>query len=110
MLLESAGFIHQEKPHAHSPSNDNQASDNEDDHDAADGRCLLSNTQVNVPGPVVVLHSNSFCLWLLQFSQRLTPDIHASGLAPPGGYLPPISAWQFSLRTALSPRAPSAIS
>ena len=109
-LLESAGLIHQR--HAdHDEDSSGSHEHNADDHDAADGHCLLSSSDISVPVPDTVPTPFLVCLFGLEWDWRLHVVCHPSGLAPPGTAPPQLShRWQFDFRTALSPRAPSLIS
>jgi hypothetical protein len=110
-LLETCELIHQH--HADhdfgSPgSHDDHDDDHDDDHEAADGRCLLSSTQVTVPVPDLVLAPALFTFLFVEWDCEQQSSVFFSGLAPPGTAPPQLShCWQFSFRTALSPRAPS---
>jgi hypothetical protein len=109
-LLETCGLIHQQ--HAdHEFGSNGSHDDHDDDHEAADGHCLLSSTQVTVPVPDLDLVPHLFVFLSLGWEAELQSPVLFSGLAPPGTAPPQLShRWQFSFRTALSPRAPSLIS
>ena len=107
-LLEQTGWIHTEHTDA------DGASDTDNDHDAADGICLVASNYVHVPQPdsadsPLALASVSFSLML---ATLLEASIAApNGPDPPGAAPPELShTWQFSSRASLPPRAPSLIS
>ena len=115
-LLEYAGLIHER--HADHDDHDDHDADssgshehNTDNHEAADGKCVLSSPHVSVPLPGDVAMPMLFCAFGLNWASELHPEPQPSGLAPPGTAPPQLShRWQFSFRTALPARAPSLIS
>jgi hypothetical protein len=109
-LLETCGLIHQD--HAdHDFGSTASHEDHDDDHAAADGHCRLSSTQVDVRAPSLTLAPHSFIFLVVNGAAGAPSTVFFSGLPPPGTAPPQLSPhWQFSFRTALSPRAPSLIS
>jgi hypothetical protein len=108
-LLESAGLIHHGDSHPHSNATPAHHDDGDGDHDAADGKCPVTHVRVSVPDPPSI----EFALAVFDgngFVNRVDVEIGSSGLAPPHDPPIPICSWQFSLRTALAPRAPSSLS
>ena len=105
-VLEHFGLIHE--AHADHDADANSSHDHDDDHGVADGSCLLTLTKVKVPPAPDAVIQLLVCLAEFQTPSVLPDDCRLYGLAPPGT-APPILAttWQFSLRTALSVRAPS---
>ena len=105
-LLDTAGFIHD----WHDADEDfsGQHQHHTDDHDVADGLCLLSPTDVSLSVAVI----GALPLPISLPNAEWTPDfpdqtIH-SRLTPPGVTPPePSHRWQFSSRAALPVRAPS---
>lgn len=80
-------------------------------HDAADGKCALSSTHVNVSQPETVTIPFLFCAFALNWATEWNADLYLAGLPPPvtaSQHL--LHRWQFSLRTALPARASSLIS
>jgi hypothetical protein len=108
-LLESAGLIHQR--HAdHDTDSSGSHEHDADNHDAADGHCVLSSTDVHALAPSAVATAFPGVVGLDWASEQHVV-LQPSGLAPPGTAPPQLShRWQFSFRTALPPRAPSLIS
>jgi hypothetical protein len=108
-ILETADLIHQGDRHRHdtTPAHED---DGEQDHDAADGKCPLTFAKVSIPHPPLAQMAFAFALASADLRERFTFEMDASGLAPPERAPIPISSWQFSLRAALSPRAPSLLS
>jgi len=105
--LETCGLIHTDHVFGSTGSHE----DDDDDHEAADGHCRLSPTQVTVPLPDLVLAPHLFIFLSQKWESEPHPANFLSGLAPPGAAPPQFShRWQFSFRTALPPRAPSLIS
>ncbi len=106
-LLEQAGWIHA----AHVDAGG--APDTDNDHDAADGVCRVTSTNIQVPQPE---WSSGVLLAWTDVSLTLAAWFEASlalpnGPAPPGAAPPELSqTWQFSFRASLPPRAPSLIS
>jgi hypothetical protein len=108
-LLESAGLIHHHDSDGHSAPTPAHPDDGDADHDAADGKCPVTHARVSIPHPPTL----EFALAVFACSDlfnRIDVEIDSSGLAPPLDAPIPISSWQFSLRTALAPRAPSSLS
>ncbi|ODU23673.1 MAG: hypothetical protein ABS95_03330 [Verrucomicrobia bacterium SCN 57-15] len=109
-FLEISGLIHQQ--HAdHEFGSNGSHHDGGDDHEAADGHCLLSSAQVTVPVPELALAPHLFVFLSFGWESELLSTVLLSGAAPPG--IAPLQlshGWQFSFRTALSPRAPSLLS
>lgn len=106
-LLESAGFIHDWHA-AHDGSPDGSHQHHDDDHDVADGHCLLSSHEVSAPAPQAVVTQLWVCLLACEWTPEFSEGYHPSGTEPPGAAPPELShRWQFSSRTALPPRAPS---
>ncbi len=109
-LLQYAGLIHE----LHVDHDADAAGSHEhdaDDHDVADGICVLSSAQVNVPMPEADASPLLLGLFGLERGSEFNVELSASGLAPPGTAPPQLShSWQFSFRTALPPRAPSFVS
>ncbi|SRR6266508_6178420 len=106
-LLEQAGWIHT----AHSDGDD--ASETDNDHDAADGLCCVASTDVPVPQPELtsgqLLASADFPITFAAFFEALLA-LH-NGPDPPGTAPPePSHTWQFSFRASLPPRAPPMVS
>jgi hypothetical protein len=108
-LLEYFDLIHQ--VHAdHDADSTGSHEHDSDNHEAADGHCLLSSTHVSVPLPDALAVPVFVCP-LDFWSSELHVELQPSGLAPPGTAPPQLShRWQFSFRTALPARAPSLIS
>jgi hypothetical protein len=108
-ILESAGLIHQDDHHSHnaSPTHDD---DGDQDHDAADGKCPVSFAKVSIPKPPATQVPFVLSFSSAELIDGLTFEIDASGLAPPEQLSVPIPSWQFCLRAALAPRAPSSLS
>jgi hypothetical protein len=104
VLLERAGLIHQEEQHNQS------ASDSDDGHDAADGRCVLSGNAPLAFAPASCVLFEIGCYLEDGNSRERVFELHSCGLAPPKEDSILISSWQFCRRTALSPRAPSLFS
>jgi hypothetical protein len=108
-LLEQVGWIHTAHADAHGDSD----GDNDNNHDAADGLCRVTSTDVQVPQPEL---SGGLCLASVDFSLTLARLFEAelalpNGPDPPGAAPPELShTWQFSFRASLPPRAPSLIS
>jgi hypothetical protein len=109
-LLQYAGLIHGQ--HAdHDADSPGSHEDDTDNHEAADGNCVLSSTHVGVPVPDAAVMPILFCAPGLDWTSEFHVELHPSGLAPPGPAPPHLShCWQFSSRTALPARAPSRIS
>jgi hypothetical protein len=108
-LLEYAELIHQGhgEHDADSSGSDEHDSDN---HEAADGHCVLSSTHISIPIPDGVAIPSLFCWFGLEWTSELHVELQPSGLPPPGTAPPQLShRWQFSFRTALPARAPSVI-
>ena len=104
-LLEAIGWIHTEH------SDLGEGSDN--DHEAADGICILASSHVHVPQPDLGMPQPF--LWgdaSLAVETMLEPSlILARGPDPPGTAPPELSlTWQFAFRASLPSRAPSMIS
>ena len=109
-LLQYAGWIHQRHADHDADSSGSHEHDS-DDHEAADGHCVLSSTHVSVPPPDAVASPFLLCLLGLEWTSEAHVELQPSGLAPPGTAPEQLSqSWQFSFRTALPPRAPSVIS
>jgi hypothetical protein len=106
-LLETSGLIHKGDQQAHHTA---PASEDDHDHDAADGKCAITFLKVSVPKAPVCLFTFAFAFCCADLTDDLDQQINPSGLAPPEPFAIPISSWQFSLRTALAPRAPSLLS
>jgi hypothetical protein len=106
--LEAAGFIHQGD---HADAGDKFGDQSGDsDHDSADGKCPISNVKVSLPkAPAAQTQICCLDFWT-DSSVLLIGDIHCSGLPPPKARSIPIVSWQFCLRAALAPRAPSLFS
>jgi hypothetical protein len=82
----------------------------DDDHDAADGRCVVQIAPVTISAPVLVARFEIGRIGASEFFCEPVLDIEACGLAPPNENSLSISSWQFCRRTALPPRAPSLLS
>ena len=112
--LQYAGLIHERHADHDADSTGSHEHEHEhdtDDHDAADGICVLSSAQVNVPMPDADAIPLLPGLFGLERDLELHAEHSGSGLAPPGTAPPQLShSWQFSFRTALPPRAPSFVS
>ena len=109
-LLQFAGLIHQWHPDHDADSTGSHEHD-ADDHEAADGHCLLSSVDVHIPAPEAIGTPLLVCSLGLEWDSGLRVVHNAAGLSPPGTAPPQLShRWQFSSRTALPPRAPSRIS
>ena len=105
-LLQQAGWIHAE--HADEAG----APDTDNDHDAADGICVVSTdaqlAATELCGLAPAFSSLGFAFVLAALAESLPAS---SGPDPPGTAPPQLShRWQFSFRTALPARAPSLIS
>jgi len=109
-LLEYAGVIHEH--HAdHDSDSPGSHEHNSDNHEAADGKCALSSTQVRVPVPDAVAFPMLICSAGFDWASEPDVEPQPSGLAPPGTAPPQYAhCWHFSFRTALPARAPSLIS
>jgi hypothetical protein len=109
-LLEHFELIHQ----VHDDHDTNSQGSHEhdtDSHDAADGKCAPSSTQISVPICKTVATPFFLATFVIDLSAELHAAPHPSGRAPPGTAPPQLShRWQFSLRTALLAREPSLIS
>ena len=109
-LLEHLELIHQ----VHADNGSGSGSSHEDDsdnHDAADGLCLVPYAKAPVPQPLFV--SLPLCLMvpILPDGHECIGQFSRTGPSPPGTAPPQLSQrWQFSFRTALLARAPSLIS
>lgn len=108
-LLETAGLIHDQ--HDQHDDHDDPSSGSHahhtDDHEVADGHCLLSSTDVSLPVPAVTLTPLLICLLGIDGEPELGGPC-TSGLAPPGVAPPELAlSWQFFFRAALPVRAPS---
>jgi hypothetical protein len=106
-LLEQVGWIH--TAHAHDAS----GTDNDNDHDAADGICRVTSNHVDVPQPNLTCGLPlARAPFVLTFAALFEASFALpNGPDPPGGAPPELSqTWQFSFRASLSPRAPSMIS
>lgn len=97
-LLESAGLIHQDT-----------ADGSDDDHDAADGICLIESGGFHVEKGC---QSGEFCL--AQFLSDVSVWVVVDATPPQSkpdipGTAPPLltQSWQFSSRASLPARAPS---
>ena len=106
-LLEHLGLIHTDHAEHGSGATGSHEHD-DDDHDAADGQCILTSGDVKVPvaplGFTPFFSAPSDLVWTL----GLTADPDPSGLAPPGIGPPELTKrWQFLSRSALPVRAPS---
>ena len=108
-VLESVGLIHRGDRHTHDTTPVHE-DDGDQDHDAADGKCPVAFAKVSIPRPPTSPVAFGFIFSHFEFFELPAFEIAASGLAPPHRGLIPISSWQFSLRTALAPRAPSFLS
>jgi len=105
-LLEQVGWIHT----AHGGAGGASDTDNDDDHDAADGFFRISSTHVQVPQPDLTGGCQfawaSIPLALAVSSETLLAL--SNGPDPPGVAPPELSpSWQFSVRASLPSRAPS---
>jgi hypothetical protein len=105
-LLEQLGWIHT----AHGDTGGASDTDNDDDHDAADGFCRISSTHVQVPQPD--LTGGWQVAWtsipLAHAVSAATSLALSDGPDPPGVAPPELSqSWQFSFRASLPSRAPS---
>ena len=103
-LLAHAGWIH--TGHA----DEHRASDTDNHHDAADGICRITSTEVQMPTPDLSSSQPTFALlsftFLLFALEAALPA--PNGPDPPGASPPELShTWQFSFRASLPPRAPS---
>ena len=109
-LLQYAGMIHQW--HAdHDADSTGSHEHDADDHEAADGHCVLSSADVHVPEPKALGIPLLICFLGLESDLGLHVVRYPTGLAPPGTAPPQFSThWQFSFRTALPARAPSLVS
>ena len=108
-LLEHFDLIH--KVHAdHDADSTGSHEHPTDNHQAADGKCALSSTHVNVSLLNVVVTSFLPSALGLDWASELNVERQPSGLAPPGTAPPLSHCWQFFFRTALPARAPSLIS
>ena len=109
-LLEGLGLIHQ--VHAdHDTDSDGSHEHDSNNHEAADGKCVLASAHVSVPGPNMVATPFLFCSLGFDLASELHVERQPSGLAPPGTAPPQLShRWQFSFRAALPIRAPSVLS
>lgn len=106
-LLEHCEWIHH-VPAAHAHDANGSHEHDTDNHDAADGKCSLSSTQVSVPILKKAVIPFRFCASGFDWTAGLHVEPQPSGLAPPGTAPPQLShRWQFSFRTALPARAPS---
>lgn len=115
-FLQHIGFIHQVHAHDEAADGDHD-SDSErhhehgtDNHDAADGLCLVSSGKV----PLAKLSDVASLPWLITVVLRAAEIPSAlqghSGPSPPGVAPPELShCWQFSVRAALPIRAPSLV-
>ena len=108
VLLEQAGIIHQDEH-----EDENPASGTANDHDAADGICLILSKDVRAPQPVLTglplpqIWVNYSVIFTALLEVSLTS---AKGPDPPGVAPAELSTtWQFSYRASLPPRAPSLI-
>jgi hypothetical protein len=109
-LLEHFELIHRAEADHDRDSGGSHEHD-ADNHEAADGKCALSSTHVNVPQPDAAVLPMLFCALGLDWASELHVEQQPSGLAPPGTAPPPLcQRWQFSFRTALPARVPSLIS
>ena len=109
-LLEFAGVIHERHANHDADSSGSHEHDTAN-HEAADGKCAVSSTQINIPVRDMLALPLLFCARALSDAAELHSEPEASGLAPPGVAPPQLShRWQFSFRTALPARAPSLIS
>jgi hypothetical protein len=122
-LLERAGMIH--VPHAdhghgagddgdHAPGQAVPGSHEhgEDNHEAADGRCLISSAKPQLAKPVSSSIAPFLACGLAAIADGLCRcrECPRSGLPPPGPAPPELSQiWQFSSRAALPVRAPAFI-
>ena len=105
-LLEHFEVIHQVHADHEADSADSHEHD-ADNHEAADGVCMLSSSHVTVPLPDSI-PMPMFCAPGLHWASELHAGQQPSGLAPPGTAPPQLShGWQFSFRAALPARAPS---
>ena len=104
-LLEQAEWIHQKDGHSHSDCGDEQ-------HDAADGLCRIESNDCPLKTPHFQIASFAGPLDIsIACVSSAECLIFAAGLPPPGADPPElVHNWQFALRTALSPRAPSFLS
>ena len=111
-LLEAAGLIHD---HHDDHDGDSDASGSHehhaDDHEVADGNCLLTSTDVSVTVPTPVTPPLPIGLPDGEPAQGPCGVCDSPGHAPPGLAPPELShRWQFSSRAALPVRAPSVAS
>jgi len=106
-LLEHAGWIHHEESCAQHDSTGGHGHDHNYGHDAADGACHVASSDVdfakrgNASGQLVAL----FAIELLNVTVEASAPADCFAV---DGFARDFSPrWQFVLRTALSPRAPS---
>ena len=102
-LLEQVGVIHQETA----------GSQNEDDHDAADGLCVNAATHVQAPPASLAVIFAPMAepeFWLAASAVVDGSVAEASGPAPPCLAPPELAqTWHFSSRMSLQARAPSSL-
>ena len=110
VLLEHWELIHQ--VHAdHEPGSEASHEHGPDNHDAADGLCLVPSAKVPLPQPLILALPLGLMVPILSDGRECIGQFPHSGPSPPGTAPPYLShRWQFSFRTALLPRAPSLIS
>ena len=109
-LLEQAGWIHI----PHGDADNASGTDNDNDHDAADGICHVASTQVQVPQSDLAGSPASQALMEFSFVVTASNALSSATLKgpdPPGAAPPELAhIWQFSFRASLPPRAPSLLS
>ena len=79
-----------------------------DNHEAADGRCLISSAKIQISKPAATSAIHWLVAALLAGRADVESEVSHRGPSPPGVAPPEFShRWQFSLRAALPVRAPS---
>jgi hypothetical protein len=106
-LLEHAGWIHHAESCAQHDATGSQDHDHDYGHDAADGACHVASNDVDFAKRATA--SGQLVAWLAVTLLNVTAQAHApaAGFADDGFARDFSPRWQFVLRTALSPRAPS---
>jgi len=106
-LLEQAGVIHQVHAEHHHPHH-GPHEHNSDNHDFADGKYWAKTSGTKTPKPNFALAYQ--CAWLAAPVSNLSSTIEATDAGPgPPGTAPPelLRPWNFLLRAAANPRAPT---